>query len=315
MPVRRIVSRICSTYVVQPSHTARCASNRARSSGGKGALEVVGDDLDDLLAGHVFAAHPCCPFSRYSSTARRTRAARPVQQHPLIGLRQVQNVTHLFGGPSQHVAQPDHLGLEGRQGVDRLPHHAERLTGEQPVLREAAPVVRERRPAARPAVIRAPEPRLGDGRTRRPRSTSAENGWLRPSRTPRVLAMLARIRYIHVRSDERPSNLSSPCRIPSHASCTTSSATAWDDTYIRAIRSIIAWCCSTSIMNASSSPARRRSTSARSSGEASSTGSVTAQEPSVRRTLTNGPSTRRLGASRRPDAPVGGPMGGSWSGG
>ena len=36
---------------------------------------------------------------------------------------------------------------------------------------------------------------------------SAAKGTLRDSRTPRVFAMFTRIRKIHVRSDERPSNL------------------------------------------------------------------------------------------------------------
>ena len=39
----------------------------------------------------------------------------------------------------------------------------------------------------------------------RPGSCRAENGSVRPSRTARVLAMLVRIRKIHVLSDERPS--------------------------------------------------------------------------------------------------------------
>ena len=40
---------------------------------GQGTLEVVGHDLDHLFARQPVGAHANCPFSRYSSTARRTR--------------------------------------------------------------------------------------------------------------------------------------------------------------------------------------------------------------------------------------------------
>ena len=94
---------------------------------------------------------------------------------------------------------------------------------------------------------------------------SDANGTLRLSRWPRVFAVLTRIRKIHVRSDERPSNPFKPRSTPSQASCTTSSATASVDTYIRATRRIDAPSSPTSIMKAVSSPARSSSTSARSS--------------------------------------------------
>ena len=64
---------------------------------------------------------------------------------------------------------------------------------------------------------------------------------LRASRWPRVFAVLTRIRKIHVRSDDLPSNPSSPFSTPTQASCTTSSATARVDTYISATRSIAGW--------------------------------------------------------------------------
>src|SRR6266550_2618805 len=65
-----------------------------------------------------------------------------------------------------------------------------------------------------------------------------ENGTLRLSRWPRVLAVLTRIRKIQVRNEDRPSNPSRPLRTPSHASWTTSSATVSLETYIRATRRI-----------------------------------------------------------------------------
>ena len=69
----------------------------------------------------------------------------------------------------------------------------------------------------------------------------------------------------HVRSDERPSKRSRPCSAASQVSCTTSSATAALGTYMRATRIIDGDQRTTRSMNASSSPARRRSTSAWSS--------------------------------------------------
>ncbi len=69
----------------------------------------------------------------------------------------------------------------------------------------------------------------------------------------------------HVRSDERSSKRSRPCSAASQVSCTTSSATAALGTYMRATRIIDGDQRTTRSMNASSSPARRRSTSAWSS--------------------------------------------------
>ena len=86
----------------------------------------------------------------------------------------------------------------------------------------------------------APRKRSGsnDGASRSSPASDA-NGTLRHSRWPLVFAMLLTIRRIHVRSDERPSNRSMPCSTPSQASCTTSSATACEETYMRATRSIM----------------------------------------------------------------------------
>ncbi len=118
-----------------------------------------------------------------------------------------------------------------------------------------------------------------------PRSVPASeaNGRLLPSRCPRVLAMLVRIRKIHVRSDDRPSKLSRPRSTPSQVSWTTSSATARLETNMRATRSMAGWSWSTNIMKAVSSPARSRSASARSAGWAvDAVDAVTLGEPSAR---------------------------------
>jgi hypothetical protein len=57
-----------------------------------------------------------------------------------------------------------------------------------------------------------------------------ENGIVRRSRTPRVLAWLVRIRKIQVLSDERPSKLSSSSITATQVSCATSSATSAEAT-------------------------------------------------------------------------------------
>ena len=160
----------------------------------------------------------------------------------------------------EHVAQPDHLGLHRRQRLDRSPRHLEGLGRQQPVLgdRRANRSGSSTSDRARPG---RPNPGTSRGRTRERRGRrppASRTGTLRPSRCPRVFAMFVRIRKIHVRNDDRPSNRSIPFSTPSQASCTTSSATACDDTYMRATRSIEGCRASTSSMNASSSPARRR---------------------------------------------------------
>ncbi len=56
----------------------------------------------------------------------------------------------------------------------------------------------------------------------------ADKGILRPPRCIRVFVRLIRIRRIEVRSEVRAPNLWIPLRTPSHVSCTTSSATAFE---------------------------------------------------------------------------------------
>jgi hypothetical protein len=56
---------------------------------------------------------------------------------------------------------------------------------------------------------------------------SDENGTLRESRPPLVIALLITIRNIHVFSDDRPSKRSRPRTTPTHASWTTSSAASF----------------------------------------------------------------------------------------
>ena len=67
---------------------------------------------------------------------------------------------------------------------------------------------------------------------------SDENGTLRASRPPLVIALFMTIRKIHVLSDDRPSNRSRPRITPSQASWTTSSAASFVATYAMATRTI-----------------------------------------------------------------------------
>src|SRR6516225_7642209 len=70
------------------------------------------------------------------------------------------------------------------------------------------------------------------------RESSGDQVSVLASRAPQVLARLTRIENVHVRSDERPSNLAKPLSIPSQASWTTSSADCGLSTNDRARRNM-----------------------------------------------------------------------------
>ena len=93
-----------------------------------------------------------------------------------------------------------------------------------------------------------------------PRVASGGCGTVLASRAPRVLARLTKMVNVHVRSDERPSNLARPLSIPSQASWTTSSADCGLSTNDRASRNMVGDHRSTSWDIASSSPARSSAT-------------------------------------------------------
>src|SRR3954464_1829141 len=119
-----------------------------------------------------------------------------------------------------------------------------------------------------PAPVPPPTKRSGSTAANSPSVSSRAsdaNGTERRSRWPRVRARLTRMLNTQVRSEERSSKWSSPCSAASHVSWTTSSAMAAVGTYMRATRIIAGDQRTTRSMNASSSPARRRSTSAWSS--------------------------------------------------
>src|SRR5919201_6883877 len=81
-------------------------------------------------------------------------------------------------------------------------------------------------------------------------------GIVRCSRVARLLAVLTRIRKIHVLIDERASKRARPCRTPTQASCTMSSARDGSRANSIAIRNILAWYVSINLTNADSLPAR-----------------------------------------------------------
>ena len=89
-----------------------------------------------------------------------------MEQHTLICLGKLEDVTYLFRGPALDVAQADHDALCRRERLDRRLDQAARLRCEQLRLRRA-PRLRERRPAAR--VDRVLEPVGIDGRLARVR--------------------------------------------------------------------------------------------------------------------------------------------------
>src|SRR5581483_6433531 len=148
--------------------------------------------------------------------------AGAVKEHPLVGLAQAERVARLARAEPAEVPQGDHLPLAGRKAADRVEHH------------RAGAVAREALVGLLPAGVRR-------------------------SRSPRVRARFSRMPTIQLRSEDRPSNRSSPVSTASHVSCTTSSATARLGTWARAIRMSSGPSPSTRRANAASSPARSAS--------------------------------------------------------
>src|SRR5262245_13178789 len=75
-----------------------------------------------------------------------------MQEDPLIGLRELQDVTHVVSWPAFDVAQADHEALCGWKGVDRGRDQVASL-----LCVEVIPRLRKRRPAA--GELRVPEAR------------------------------------------------------------------------------------------------------------------------------------------------------------
>src|SRR4051795_5203578 len=74
-----------------------------------------------------------------------------MEEYPLIGLRKLEDVTHLFRRPALDVAEADHQPLRRRQLLDRRCDHATHLR-----RLEFLPRLGEPRPATRE--LRVPEP-------------------------------------------------------------------------------------------------------------------------------------------------------------
>jgi hypothetical protein len=150
-----------------------------------------------------------------------------LQQYPLVGLGDVEYAADFLAAQAFYVAQRDNLALPYGQV-----HHGD-SDGRCHSLSGQAAVTR--------SVHGSGGASQASAESNRAASTVATRSLtvvVRRSRTPAVLALLIRMRNSHVRTDDRPSNRLSPCRNPSHASCTTSSATAWLGTYPAASRSM-----------------------------------------------------------------------------
>ena len=104
----RAVVRICSTYAVH-GRTAREVDLEAGAHlGRQRALEVVGDELDDLAAadpaGHDREAHAVLAVEVVLELGADLRA-RAVQQHALVAVAEVERGRDLLGLPALDVAQ------------------------------------------------------------------------------------------------------------------------------------------------------------------------------------------------------------------
>ena len=127
------------------------------------AVEIARDDLDELDA-HELGRPAAEPSQHHRTGSSKWLFERgphlrpcPVQQHPLVGLRQIERVTHLVGPPSFEIAQGDHHLLPRRQRGDRPPHDVQGLAGRQPRLRLLVPGHRWRRPGPGARSSRRPE--------------------------------------------------------------------------------------------------------------------------------------------------------------
>lgn len=181
-----------------------------------------------------------------------------MQQHSLIGLRNLTNVTDLHRLPALDVPQgvitSRWLGGSAATAsamIERVSEDSSHSSGwplQLTGLVAQCPSYGELLSRNRSESTARSSPAISDD--------SAENGTVRPSRSARVFALLVRMRNIQVLSEDRPSNRLMPRNTPSHASWATSSATVRSVTKMPASRIMPAWYCSTSVMNADSSPRR-----------------------------------------------------------
>src|SRR5258706_9302827 len=88
-------------------------------------------------------------------------AAAAVQQHPLISVADLQDVTNFLRGPSLHITEGYDLALRRRQGGDRPGDDAHRLLRQELLFRRLSPAARRHPPVER-----------GDWIARRPKSVA-----------------------------------------------------------------------------------------------------------------------------------------------
>ena len=294
--------RICATYSVQPGHVVRWGSSR-RARRGQRALEVVRDQLDLLGAGEVVvegvrssvtwgsSRSVSRTSSRYGGVVDRLdraevgldrgpdAAPRPVEQDPLVpGRYRARRTPPPRSSPRCHAARSPCAAPSAARRWRRRSRRGSRPRAGPPPASASAPAhaqcpgnsARRRggsgpgRPPARrcPPPRRAPRTaRCGARATRRASPGSRGCGRSTSSATngPRSV---------------------DPAHHATHVSWTTSSATARLGTYASATRIMAGLWRSTSVANASSSPARSAATSA-----ASSSGTVAIARAMIARAL------------------------------
>ena len=102
-----------------------------------GAFEIVGDDLDDLLAREVSGRQGSCVLQVLLERGPHF-CAGPMEQHSLIRLGEPENVARLLGRQALDVAEGDHRPLVLGERRNRLLDRPARLAGEQALLRDTA---------------------------------------------------------------------------------------------------------------------------------------------------------------------------------
>ena len=222
----------------------------------QGALEVVGDQLDELLTRH--RVHTESPADVEHFEAGAHSGPGPVQQDPLVGRRQLEERADLVGGEAVHVAQPDHQPLPLGQGGDQR----RTLSSVSAATAASSGDGHSSGNTFQPPGYSSSGPRKRSGSTVGSPAEAAQ-------RHGPLLAHAAGLGDVGEDpegpgAEGRPTfEAVDPSRTPSQASCTTSSAEASVETWARATRVMTGVQLSTSCRKASSSRDRRASHEAR----------------------------------------------------
>ena len=181
--------RNCSSTLAHPGHIGEVLlETTTLSSVPMRTVEVVGDQLDELVAREVVGGRGHDGAFEVRLERGTDLGAPPVEEHPLVGLGHAQGVTHLRRRPPVEVPQREHLPLRRRESFDGRRRRA-------PWSRRRAPATRAGAPSRAGTTPSAPaSPASPGGRNRSAAnvgsapSSSAfdadENGMLRDSRTP-----------------------------------------------------------------------------------------------------------------------------------